>query len=673
MILKSFFQLLFMLFLGLQYLVLNGQHSENFWTIQGSSIHWDMEKENRLPHKENIEMSGKKVSSIIYYEIDKARNISIERDIIFPQLRTYVKSNEPAWKKYRAYFRRSIGDEFLPLLKVDQTIIVPGSVTSISIEGKLIINHVAQNGLQIARKLYPSMENRQFVEQWTITNVDSIEKDIVLSSSVFSQYEEGYKGTYGIHVFVEGPSRKKLMPNQSYEIAINYAATLNDEVVEELGWENASLEREQYLKVIKENLVIKSPDAILNQLFYFSKIRAAESIFESKMGLVHSPGGGNYYVGIWANDQIEYSGPFFPFLNYPIGKEAAYNAYLWFLKNIPKDDGHIAYAFEVDGNFPMTHLDRGDAAMIAYGTSKYLLAMGDTEMKMKLWPLIEWSLAYCKNKQNNEGAIESESDEMEGRIPTGSANLSTNSLYYGGLKSSMQIAKDLNKVDNYKNYKKEKERMENVIKNYFGAEIEGLKTYKYFKENKFLRHWICLPLSMGILERKEGTLEALFSNLWTNEGVLVELNPANEQKVFWDRATLYALRGAFKAHAVDLAYEKLLAYSEKRLLGDHVPYPVEAYPENNMKHLSAESALYALVFLEGMLGLEILANKEIQLNPSFPKDWTFFNLENVNIFNENYSLYFEKKAEVWNVRIFKETSLLFQSNIKSGEGFNIQL
>jgi hypothetical protein len=49
-----------------------------------------------LPHKENIEMSGKKVSGIIYYEVDEARNIKIQRDIIFPQLRTFVKSNEPA-------------------------------------------------------------------------------------------------------------------------------------------------------------------------------------------------------------------------------------------------------------------------------------------------------------------------------------------------------------------------------------------------------------------------------------------------------------------------------------------------------------------------------------------------------------------------------------------------
>lgn len=87
--------------------------------------------------------------------------------------------------------------------------------------------------------------------------------------------------------------------------------------------------------------------------------------------------------------------------------------------------------------------------------------------------------------------------------------------------------------------------MENVIESYFGAEMEGLETYRYFDGNQFLRHWICLPLMMGITERKEATLSALFEHLWTDNGVLVEKKPDSKINMFWDRATLYALRGAF--------------------------------------------------------------------------------------------------------------------------------
>ena len=37
--------------------------------------------------------------------------------------------------------------------------------------------------------------------------------------------------------------------------------------------------------------------------------------------------------------------------------------------------------------------------------------------------------------------------------------------------------------------------------------------------------------------------------------------------------------------------------------GEHVPYPVEAWPEGNQRHLSAESALYCRIFTEGLFGL----------------------------------------------------------------------
>lgn len=44
-------------------------------------------------------------------------------------------------------------------------------------------------------------------------------------------------------------------------------------------------------------------------------------------------------------------------------------------------------------------------------------------------------------------------------------------------------------------------------------------------------------------------------------------------------------------------------YSENRLLGEHVPYAVEAYPEGSGRHLSAESALYCRVITDGLFGI----------------------------------------------------------------------
>ena len=620
-------------------------------------------------------MSGKRVSAIIHYEVDENRNLKITRDVIFPQLRTLKKPEEPDWKKYRAYFRKQIGDDFLDKMNEKDKIVLPAQVDSIEIGGMITFYFKPANGIQLTKTIYPDMDKRLLIENWALTNLEKENKNLIFGSSKFTEEEVGHKGKYTFFCNKDADSWTVLSPNKRINIPTYFGAFMKGEFPDSFDAKSALKGRKAFLNLMNENLKLKTPDKILNTLFYFSKIRAAESIFESSMGLVHSPGGGNYYCGIWANDQIEYSGPFFPYLNYKNGNIAAYNAYKMFQKNIPKGDENIAYAFEMDGNFAMKHLDRGDAAMIAYGTSKYVLSTGDEKIANELWPLIKWSLEYCHNKRNDAGAITSASDEMEGRIETGSANLSTSSLYYGGLKFASLLAKELGHDKAAKVYTKRMVAMENVIENYFGAQMEGLNTYKYFEENKKLRHWICLPLCMGINTRKEATMEALFQKLWTKNGVLVEFDESKkeEEQTFWDRATLYALRGAMKSGAVDISFERLKSYSKIRLLGEHVPYPVEAYPENNMKHLSAESALYARVFIEGLLGIEPNGLDKISINPHLPKVWNEVQLNNITLAGISCNLKLEKKKNKLFLSLKNEDKVLFDDFLVMGTATKIKI
>ncbi len=648
--------------------------TSDYWRITTpSSISWDIHAETRLPHRENIEMAGQKVAAIVYYEVDENRQLTITRDVIFPQLRTYNRSDEPEWKKYRAYFRRSMDHQIAPQISCDTQTVVPGPLDSVKIHGQLTFYHAPVEDVKITRMLYPSMEDRFIVEQWIIENTGPQIKALRIANCQLSDQEYGYKGRYSFEVYSDAQTTVNLLPGSVYTFPVYYGATLDGESRKEFDMEAAFQQRRAFLQQIQDKLVFESPDPVLNTLFYFSKIRAAESIFESSMGLVHSPGGGNYYVGIWANDQIEYSGPFFPYLGYPNGQTAAYNAYRWFQKHIPEGGGHIPYAFEVDGNFPMEHLDRGDAAMIAYGTAHFLLASGDTEMAREVWPLVEWSLNYCHKQRNKAGAIRSESDEMEGRIPTGTANLATSSLYYGGLKYGARLARALGLTKKAALYESRQKTMAQVIDDYFGSEFFGLETYKYFEENQHLRHWICLPLSMGITKRKVGTLTALFDKLWTENGILVELNPEEHNPTFWDRATLYALQGAMKVGATDRAYDKLRAFSQKRLLGDHVPYVVEAYPENDMKHLSAESALYCRIITEGLLGMEPLGFHEMQLTPSLPATWDRMALNNVMLFGQATDIHLIRVAERLQLEIRQAGQLVFQDTLQPGSTVNVKL
>jgi hypothetical protein len=612
--------------------------NELFWHANtDNSITWDLTAEKRLPHDDNIELSGTQISAIIRYEVDKAKQLKITRDVIFPQLRKYTKSTESL---YRAYLRTSYTDDILPVLTLADKKYEVGEVDSVSIKGKLTFYFKQRDGLTVVRSFFPSMSQRCLVEKWTLLNTSQKPCTVGIGATELKQAEQGWHGTYHRRTFTDAKPSVTLQPSEHYDFGVYFLATVNDEPEPAVSVASIERSRDTFLDSIATTLQLHSPDPVINTLFYFSKIRAAESIFRSRYGLIHSPGGGNYYVGIWANDQAEYSGPFFPYLGYQTGVQAAMNAYRIFQRNIPKDGGKMWASFEMDVTFPFGAHDRGDAAMIAFGATHFLLASGDQQKSEELWPLITWCLDYCRKRTTSEGIVASESDELEDRFPAGSANLSTSSLYYGALLQAARLAKAMHKPASLSStYQQRAKLLATAIEKYFGAEMAGLHTYKYYKENTTLRSWICLPLVVGLTPRKAGTLDALFDKLWSPNGVLTELNPnAGAPQVFWDRGSLYAFRGAFKAGASDRALERLASYSTTRLTGFRVPYAVEAWPENGMAHLSAESALYCRIFTEGILGLEPTGFNSFTLRPSLPAKWDYMTLSNIKAFNTTFDI-----------------------------------
>ncbi len=645
------------------------------WKISGNqSITWDLTNETRLPHSDNIEMNGKRVAAIITYTVDKNRKLTVSRDVIFPQLRIFIGSSANRWRKYRAYLRGVYSDQFLPVIVTGERTFKPGPVDSIQINGMIRFYHSRSQGLRVVRTLLPSMNDRLFTEIWKITNETDKPKELNIGKTEFLKTQQGQNGFLIKRVYADTSGKITILPGVSFKYAVYFTAQLNDEKPAGDTYREVLAERNTFLDTIRLNLVLDTPDPVLNTLFYFSKIRAAESIYETKMGLVHSPGGGRYYAGVWANDQAEYSGPFFPFLGYKTGDIAAMNAYRQFLKNIPEGDGHFWSSFEMEGTLTCCGAERGDAAMIAYGASQYALYSGSKKEAEELWPLITWSLDYCERHKNEKGVITSDSDEMEGRVSTGGANLATSSLCYGALVQSVKLAEALGKKDAAKEYRKRAEDLRTAIAGYFNADIEGLETYRYFEDYPYLRHWICLPLVMGIEDRKEGTLDALFNKLWTNNGVRVEYNPGmKEPNLFWDRGTLYNFRGAFKAGAANRAEEKLHAFSRTRLLGFHVPYVVEAWPEGNMAHLSAESALYCRIFTEGVLGIFATGFKSFELTPNIPDDWDFYNLKNVRAFDSNFDVLINRERDKLHLRVVEAGKTILDKKIDNGEMVKVKL
>ncbi len=654
------------------------------WAIDvAGGISWNVADApvSTLPHRDSLEMSGRKVAGIVKWSIDKQRQLTLERTIFFPQLHPVLKTNQSKWGAYRSYLQTVVTDDHLPRLFVNSKRLTPGRVEKVSINGYLEFTHQPVAGLRVVRRLFPSTEQRAFLEMWTLVN--ETDAPIIVgtgtATSEHKTYGWGKNGTSQLRMLIatRNPPSFTIAPGKSHTFSLDVIAAGEGESIQSVNATDEFLKRQAFLKTVSESLILETPDPVLDELFRFSKIRASESIYDSELGLIHSPGGGRYYVGIWANDQAEYVNPFFAYLGYDLGHKSAMNCYRAFSGEMNSDYRPMRYAFEIEGLVPPIILDRGDAAMIAYGATHYGLASGDRDKATELWPLIEWCLEYCDHKRNANGVIESQSDEMEGRLKTGDANLSTSSLYYGALKHAVDLSAALDlPAEQREKYSSQAKSLAAAIESHFGSTVEGLETYRYYDGHEKLRHWICLPLVVGIDQRTEGTVEGLFDRLWTENGIHVEKNNPNPKvsNVFWDRGTLYALRGTFIAGETERSLQKLTAFSRERLLGRRVPYVVEAFPEGNMAHLSAESGLYCRAIIEGMFGMLPTGLSQFSLTPRLPEQWTGMKLRHVKAFGHDFRIEVDRKDQQLNIRVIEEksNSVVLDQAIESGETVRVR-
>ena len=179
------------------------------------------------------------------------------------------------------------------------------------------------------------------------------------------------------------------------------------------------------------------------------------------------------------------------------------------------------------------------------------------------------------------------------------------------------------------------QKIKSCIENYFGADVEGYATYRYCKEETNLRSWICLPLVMGIDNRREQTVSAMLSDkLCKDNGMLTR----SGEKTYWDRSLLYALRGLFYVGENEKALSLLSKYTTERLLGFHPPYPIEAFPEGNSAQLSAESALYLRIFTEGILGYRPIGFNKFEIKPNLPDGWDKFCINNIELCGKAFDI-----------------------------------
>ena len=606
---------------------LNAQDNQRWSLEKEGHIRWQPEKIES--HQDHIEMSGKTVSVVLRYGVENGKFI-LNKSMVWPLLRTIPNNTH-------ASLMRRYNWDVLDMVNINGRSLTSELVESIELKGILKVTSNYDEGRRgqwrIIREYFPSTDQPALVESYQIINTGKNELAIELpqvNQKSITDPKKGVTGSFCIETLTDKSGHFTLQPGESLTFGASLLAYKEGEKAPLIDVQKEKGQREALVGELMNKLVLETPDPIIDRMFAFSKIRGCESIYETKGGPMHGPGGESYYAAIWANDQAEYINPFFPFVGYEYGNASALNSYLHFARFMNDEWKPIPSSIIAEGIDIWNGAgDRGDAAMIAYGAARYALARGNKQEAETLWPLIEWCLEYCRRQLNEEGVVASNSDELEGRFPSGDANLCTSSLYYDALLSTSYLCKELGK-SGASTYLKQAAILRKNMERYFGAQVEGFDTYAYYKGNDVLRSWICIPLTVGIDERAEGTIQALFSpRLWTKDGLLTQAG----SETFWDRSTLYALRGVYAVGATEKATEFMKKYSATRLLGDHVPYAIEAWPEGSQRHLSAESALYARIITEGMFGIRPTGFKNFTLTPRLPKDWSFMNLKNIHAFD----------------------------------------
>jgi hypothetical protein len=645
-------------------------YGQERWKIQSDgSIKWEIR--NDIPHYDHIEMSGEMVSTVLRYGVNADGSFHIERSLIWPMLRTIPNNTHASLMQRYAI-------DFPSLLTVNGRTLQNEKVLSVSLNGTLVVVSMYQSPgpLLLTRTIFPSTTRPMICERYQLKN--NSEKPLTVTvpeqKSIYRTDEKtGVDGSYTIETGILNSGVYSLAPGQElhFDTYIQAYSKSQTPVIADIEQELNS--RLAFVQQMWSNLVFESPDETINKMFAFAKIRASESIYRTSGGLMHGPGGESYYAAIWANDQAEYVGPFFPYLGYKTGNEASLNAYQHFARFMNKEYKPIPSSIIAEGKDIWDGAgDRGDAAMIAYGAARYALVRGDRAEAENLWPLIEWCLEYCRKKLNTEGVVTSDSDELEGRFPSGKANLCTSTLYYDALLSASYLGKDLKKPALLSDtYLKQAQVLHKAINTFFGAKIDGFETYRYYDGNTLLRSWICMPLVVGIHERTAGTIDALFSpKLWTKDGLLTQAG----SETFWDRSTLYALRGVFAAGETEKAVSYLSYYAHQRLLGEHVPYAIEAWPEGSQRHLSAESGLFCRIITEGIFGIRPAGLHTFTITPRLPKEWPEMSLKNIHAFNSGFDISVKREKDKIHVVISdSEKKVIADKLIKEGTTLKIAL
>jgi hypothetical protein len=558
-----------------------------------------------------------------------------------------------------------VGRELIRDVRVNGQPLKTEFPSSATFDGVLTFAYPEREGVVVRRTIYPSNTKALIIEEWQLRNIAAKPVTVTVAPA---RKENAGDDDIAIVWNGMGAEATSVKPGSVFSFSICLQAKLaaDPDLVVDVKAERRA--RSAWAEAAWRGPGrLETPEPALDLAFALQKFHVLECPVETYRGVITHNGSLTYSPGVWANDPVEYSSPLFPFFGDAQLNSAGLNMYRIWLDYCREKGIHpFPGSFEGCG-LKLTQTERGDDAMVLYGLSKFLLFLGDRKAAEELWPLIEFSAASVLQHTTADGIIASQTDEMEGRYPTGEANLSISALAYGGYRQAARLAHALGKPAEAAEFDKRADALRKAIESYFGSEVEGFKTYRYYKENTTLRGWILLPLAMGIADRQDGTVAALLSDkLWPNRARGANILAESTRPTEWGRETYYALRVLFKAGRTEEALDLTRRVVKAQIFGSQGPYPDE-----DAIDMLCPGSLYPRVFTEGLFGIVPTGLDSFECTPWLPKDWPRMALRDARTFGRAWDLVVERAGDQQKITVSSGGQVVFAGVGPAGKVYSV--
>ena len=223
------------------------------WTVKAGEAHQDQ-----------IEMSGRKVSLIATYGVDRDAHLLLRRQVVFPLLRT-VPNDTHASLSY------VFGEDAMPRILIDGRAAVE-AVRSFSHKGVMTVRSLLgrKQDAQLVRTLFPSTSKQLVVERLTFTNTSAAAQRIEVEPTekvVHTNAQNGFYGEYMLAARVLDAGERMVAPGGSTTFSLIFSGrkvSEEDAVVDSAAEEAA---RRTLVDGYLSKLILETPDAVLNRAF----------------------------------------------------------------------------------------------------------------------------------------------------------------------------------------------------------------------------------------------------------------------------------------------------------------------------------------------------------------------------------------------------------------------